>query len=189
MEKEVTNLTGKLLIAMPVMGDDRFAKSVVYICAHSNAGTMGLIVNKPSPDIRFSNLLEQLEIETGPEIRKIRIHVGGPVEKARGFILHSTDYKSEEGTIEVDDRISMTATMDVIEEIAHGTGPSQAMMALGYAGWGPGQLESEIARNGWLICDADEDIVFGRANDHKWTAALKGLGVDPLLLSETAGRA
>ena len=189
MDRSVTNLTGKLLIAMPVMGDDRFARSVVYICAHSDEGTMGLIVNKPSPDIRFSNLLEQLEIETGPSIRKIRIHMGGPVEKGRGFILHSTDYKSEGGTIEVDDRFSMTATMDVVEEIAQGAGPLQAMMALGYAGWGPGQLESEIAQNGWLVSDADEDIVFGRANDHKWTAALKGMGVDPLLLSETAGRA
>lgn len=185
----MTNFTGKLLIAMPVMGDERFAQSVVYICAHSEAGTMGLIVNRPSPDVRFSNLLEQLEIETGPDVRKIRVHVGGPVERARGFILHSTDYKSEEGTIEVDDRISMTATMDVIAEIAQGGGPSHAMMALGYAGWGPGQLEDEIARNGWLIGDADDDIVFGRANDHKWTAALKGMGVDPLLLSETAGRA
>ena len=189
MDRNVTNLTGKLLIAMPVMGDDRFARSVVYICAHSDEGTMGLIVNKPSPDIRFANLLEQLEIETGPSVRKIRIHLGGPVEKARGFILHSTDYKSEGGTIEVDERFSMTATMDVVEEIAQGAGPSQAMMALGYAGWGPGQLESEIAQNGWLVSDADEDIVFGRADDHKWTAALKGMGVDPLLLSETAGRA
>lgn len=189
MTKEFSNLTGKLLIAMPVMGDDRFAHSVVYVCAHSEAGTMGLIVNKPSPDLRFANLLEQLDIETNPEARKIRIHVGGPVEKARGFILHTTDYKSEEGTIEVDDRISMTATMDVIEEIAQGGGPAQAMMALGYSGWGPGQLEGEIARNGWLVSDADEDIVFGRANDHKWTAALKNVGIDPLLLSETAGRA
>ena len=184
-----TNLTGKLLIAMPVMGDDRFAKSVVYICAHSDDGAMGLIVNKPSPEIRFVNLLEQLEIEMAPTARKIRIHRGGPVEQSRGFVLHSTDYTSEGGTIEVDDNIAMTATMDVIEEIARGAGPASALMALGYAGWGPGQLESEIAQNGWLTCDADDAIVFGRADDHKWTAALKGMGVDPLLLSETAGRA
>ena len=189
MEREVTNLTGKLLVAMPVMGDDRFTKSVVYICAHSDDGTMGLIVNKPSPNVRFSSLLEQLKIETGPEMRKIRVHHGGPVETARGFILHSTDYKSDDGTIEIDSRISMTATMDVIEDIARGAGPAQAMMALGYSGWAPGQLEGEIAQNGWLIGDADEDIVFGRANDHKWTAALKSMGVDPLMLSETAGRA
>jgi putative transcriptional regulator len=189
MDMETTNLTGKLLIAMPIMGDDRFAKSVVYICAHSEDGAMGLIVNKPSPDIRFASLLEQLEIETGPSVPKIRVHIGGPVEMARGFILHSTDYKSEEGTIEVNDKISMTATMDVIEELAQGGGPMHAMMALGYAGWGPGQLESEIAQNGWLTCDGDASIVFGRANDHKWTASLRSMGIDPLLLSETAGRA
>jgi putative transcriptional regulator len=189
MNMDSTNFTGKLLIAMPVMGDDRFSRSVVYVCAHSKEGTMGLIVNKPSPDIRFSNLLEQLGIETGQALRKIRVHVGGPVERSRGFILHTTDYKSEGGTLEVNDHISMTATMDVIEEIAQGGGPSHAMMALGYAGWAPGQLEGEIAQNGWLIGDADDDIVFGRANEHKWTAALKGMGVDPLLLSETSGRA
>ncbi|MEO9863322.1 MAG: YqgE/AlgH family protein [Yoonia sp.] len=189
MTMQPTNLTGKLLIAMPIMGDDRFAKSVVYICAHSEDGAMGIIVNKPSTEVRFANLLEQLEIEMAPTARKIRIHLGGPVEQSRGFVLHSTDYASEGGTIEVDDNISMTATMDVIEEIARGAGPTSAMMALGYAGWGPGQLEGEIGQNGWLTCDADDDIVFGRANDHKWTAALKGMGVDPLMLSETAGRA
>ena len=121
---ESTNFTGKLLIAMPVMGDNRFARSVVYVCAHSKEGTMGLIVNKPSPDIRFFNLLEQLGIETGQSLRKIRVHVGGPVELSRGFILHTTDYKSEGGTLEVDDHISMTATMDVIEEIAQGGAPA-----------------------------------------------------------------
>ena len=150
---------------------------------------MGLIVNKPSPEVRFANLLEQLEIPMGQSARKIRVHIGGPVERARGFVLHSTDYASEGGTMQVDDNIAMTATLDVIEEIAQGSGPASAMMALGYAGWGPGQLEAEIAQNGWLTCDADDDIVFGRANDFKWTAALKIIGVDPLLLSETAGRA
>jgi putative transcriptional regulator len=189
MERTPTNLTGQMLIAMPVMGDDRFARSVVYICEHSEKGAMGLIVNKPSPEVRFLNLLEQLEIEVGPSARKIRVHLGGPVERARGFVLHSTDYTSEGGTLRVNDSFAMTATMDVIEQIAKGDGPAQAMMALGYAGWGPGQLESEIARNGWLTCDASEEIVYGRANEHKWTAALKGMGVDPLLLSETAGRA
>ncbi len=184
-----TNLTGKLLIAMPVMGDDRFARSVVYICAHSDDGVMGLIVNKPSPEIRFLNLLEQLDIPMGTNARKIRVHIGGPVERARGFVLHSADYTSEGGTMQVDDKFAMTATMDVIEEIAQGSGPASAMMALGYAGWGPGQLESEIARNGWLTSEADDEIVFGRANDFKWTAALKNIGVDPLLLSETSGRA
>ncbi|MEJ6396878.1 YqgE/AlgH family protein [Yoonia sp. 208BN28-4] len=189
MDFEMSNLCGKLLIAMPHMGDDRFAKSVVYMCAHSEEGAMGLIVNKPATSIRFRDLLEQLEIATGPDTRNIRVHVGGPVENARGFVLHTTDYRSETGTMDVADDICMTATLDILEDIARGKGPDMSMLALGYAGWGPGQLEGEIARNGWLTCDARTDILFGRANDHKWTAALKVLGVDPLLLSDTAGHA
>lgn len=183
------NLCGKLLIAMPQMGDDRFSHSVVYICAHSQEGAMGLIVNKPAPDIRFRHLLEQLGIETKPGLRDIRVHIGGPVEHARGFVLHTIDYRSETGTLDVDDRIGMTATMDVLEDLARGKGPDTSMLALGYAGWGPGQLEAEIAQNAWLTCDPREEIIFGRANEHKWTAALKVLGVDPVLLSGAAGRA
>ncbi len=189
MEIEDSNLCGKLLIAMPQMGDDRFSRSVVYMCAHSEEGAMGLIVNKPATSVRFRTLLEQLGIDVGPESRNIRVHIGGPVEHARGFVLHTTDYRSETGTLEVADDIGMTATLDILEDIARGQGPSASMLALGYAGWGPGQLEGEIARNGWLTCDAREDILFGRANEHKWTAALKVLGIDPLLLSDTAGHA
>ncbi|PUB15445.1 putative transcriptional regulator [Yoonia sediminilitoris] len=174
---------------MPEMGDPRFAQSVVYMCAHSNDGGMGLIVNKPQTDVRFSDLLEQLGIDRSPGVRDIRVHFGGPVDHARGFVLHSTDYRSEHGTLRVDDNISMTATLDVLEHIAQGKGPDTSMLALGYAGWGPGQLEAEIAQNGWLTCDARDDIVFGRANEHKWSAALKHIGIDPLLLSGTAGRA
>ena len=184
-----TDLIGKLLIAMPDMGDPRFTQSVVYMCAHSDEGAMGLIVNKPQPGVVFSDLLEQLNITKSPDVRDIRVHFGGPVEGARGFVLHSRDYQSGQGTLQVDDNIAMTATLDVLEDIARGTGPKASMLALGYAGWGPGQLEGEIALNGWLTCDAGDDIVFGRANEHKWTAALKTLGVDPLVLSSTAGRA
>lgn len=183
------NLCGQLLIAMPDMGDDRFSRSVVYICAHSEEGAMGIIVNKPAPEIRFKHLLEQLGIETRQTVRDIRVHIGGPVENARGFVLHSVDYRSETGTLDVDDHICMTATMDVLEEIAKGEGPDSSMLALGYAGWGPGQLESEIGKNAWLTCHPREDIIFGRANEHKWTAALKVLGIDPLMLSSSAGRA
>lgn len=183
------NLCGQLLIAMPDMGDDRFSRSVVYICAHSEEGAMGIIVNKPAPEIRFKHLLEQLGIETRQAVRDIRVHIGGPVENARGFVLHSVDYRSETGTLDVDDHICMTATMDVLEEIAKGEGPDSSMLALGYAGWGPGQLESEIGKNAWLTCHPREDIIFGRANEHKWTAALKVLGIDPLMLSSSAGRA
>ncbi len=189
MKPTDSNLCGKLLIAMPDMGDPRFAHSVVYMCAHSEDGAMGLIVNKPQTEIRFSALLEQLGIDRAPGARDIRVHFGGPVEMARGFVLHTLDYRSETGTLDVDDGIGMTATLDVLEDLARGKGPDTSMLALGYAGWGPGQLEDEIARNGWLSCDARSDIIFGRANEHKWTAALKVLGVDPVLLSSTAGRA
>ncbi len=186
---ETDSLAGKLLIAMPDMGDPRFSQSVVYMCAHAEDGGMGLIVNKPQTDIRFSDLLQQLDIECAPGVRDIRVHFGGPVDHARGFVLHTSDYRSEAGTLQVDDHIGMTATLDVLEDIGRGKGPKTSMLALGYAGWAPGQLESEIAQNGWLVCEPRDDIVFGRANEHKWMAAMKVMGIDPLLLSSTAGRA
>lgn len=189
MEAFSSNLSGKLLIAMPGMGDPRFAHAVIFVCAHSEEGAMGIIVNKPAPELRFSDLLEQLEIPLGDGYRDIRVHFGGPVETGRGFVLHSSEYQSEAGTLEVDAGTSMTATTDVLADMAVGQGPEQSFMALGYSGWGPGQLESEILDNGWLTSDAREDIIFGRANEHKWTAALKMLGVDPLTLSATAGHA
>ena len=189
MESEPTSLCGRLLIAMPAMGDPRFAHSVIYMCVHSPQGAMGLIVNKPTPEVRMADLLEQLGIATQPGMRDIRVHFGGPVEQARGFVLHSADYTSGHATLKVDGTTSMTATLDVLEEIAKGRGPQFSMFALGYAGWGPGQLESEIAGNGWLSCAPRSDIVFGRANEHKWSAALKSMGIDPLGLSSTSGRA
>lgn len=184
-----SDLSGKLLIAMPEMTDPRFANSVVYMCAHSDEGAMGLIVNKPQPKVRFSNLLEQLDIVKSEGVRDIRVHFGGPVEMSRGFVLHTTDYRSETGTMDVDEGIGMTATLDVLEDIAKGEGPTTSMLALGYAGWAPGQLEGEIVDNGWLVSESRNDILFGRANEHKWQAALKVLGIDPLLLSGTGGRA
>ncbi|PYE84737.1 YqgE/AlgH family protein [Pseudoroseicyclus aestuarii] len=186
---DITDLSGKLLIAMPDMGDPRFGQAVIYVCAHSDDGAMGLIVNKPAPEIRFADLLEQLDIEKGPELRDIRVHLGGPVEETRGFVLHSADYESEQGTLQIDTGTSMTATLDVLEAIAEGRGPQSSLLALGYAGWGAGQLEAEIAQNGWLIAEAPHGIVFGRASEHKWAAALKTLGVDPLNLSASAGHA
>ena len=189
MIEQDTNLTGKLLIAMPAMDDPRFAHSVIYMCSHSDDGGMGLIVNKPQIDLQFSDLLDQMGINKAPGVRDIRVHFGGPVDQTRGFVLHSNDYAAATGTLAVADEISMSATLDVIEDIASGTGPDTSLLALGYAGWAPGQLESEIAHNGWLTCDARSDIVFGRANEHKWTAALKHMGINPLMLSGTAGRA
>ncbi|KJZ18017.1 YqgE/AlgH family protein [Loktanella sp. S4079] len=189
MRAQESTLAGKLLIAMPEMDDPRFAHSVIYMCAHSDDGGMGIIVNKPQPDIQFSDLLDQMDIKKAAGVRDIRVHFGGPVDQSRGFVLHSGDYATDSGTLEVSGGIAMTATMTVLEDIAKGQGPDTSMLALGYAGWGPGQLEAEIAHNGWLTCDARNDIVFGRANEHKWTAALKHMGIDPLLLSGAAGRA
>lgn len=189
MTDMMTDLSGKFLIAMPGMGDPRFAQSVVFICAHSADGAMGLIVNKPTPEVRFADLLSQLGIDAKPGLRDIRVHFGGPVENSRGFVLHSADYSSGDSTLVVDDGMALTATLDVLEEIAKGRGPKSSLLALGYSGWGPGQLESEIAQNGWLTSEARRDIIFGRANEHKWTAAVKALGIDPVLLSASAGRA
>ncbi|MFO1175607.1 MAG: YqgE/AlgH family protein [Paracoccaceae bacterium] len=183
------NLSGKLLIAMPGMGDPRFEHSVIFLCAHSEDGAMGLIVNKPLEDLRFGQLLDQLGIEQQPDARDIRIHVGGPVEHGRGFVLHTADYRAEGSTLKVDSRFGMTATLDVLQALAEGGGPERSLLALGYAGWGPGQLEREILDNGWLTCEASEDLVFSAANPRKWQEALHSIGVDPLSLSASAGRA
>ncbi|NAZ37997.1 YqgE/AlgH family protein [Rubellimicrobium sp. CFH 75288] len=184
------SLAGQFLIAMPGMGDPRFERSVVYLCAHGPEGAMGLIVNKPALDLRFADLLDQLGIPRPDRgLRDIRVHFGGPVEGGRGFVLHSSDWATEGGTLRVDDRVSMTATLDILRRIAEGGGPRDSMLALGYAGWGPGQLEDEIGRNAWLTGPARPEILWSRANEHKWNAALKAIGVDPLGLSSAAGRA
>ena len=184
-----SDLTGRMLVAMPGMTDPRFVKSVIFLCAHSDQGAMGLIVNKPAPDMRLSDLLAQLKLTPSDRMRNLRVHVGGPVEHARGFVLHSADHDGGASSMKIDDRTAMTATVDVLERLAAGEGPRQALVALGYAGWGPGQLEAELARHDWLTCPARDDIVFGRADDHKWTAALRSIGVDPVTLSSTGGRA
>jgi len=150
---------------------------------------MGLIVNKPQKGLRLRGLLEQMDIAARPDMRDLDVHFGGPVDQQRGFVLHSNDYASDAGTLMVDQTFRMTATLQVLEDIAVGKGPKVAMLALGYAGWGPGQLEYEIAQNGWLTCPPDDQIIFGRDNDAKWGAALNLMGIDPLLLSATAGHA
>lgn len=185
-----SDLTGQLLIAMPGMGDPRFAGSVVFLCAHSADGSMGLIVNKRVTEVSFAELLEQLEIPVEGTLPDLPICYGGPVELRRGFVLHSTDYDpgAEEG-LRVDDRFTMTATLDILEDLANGRGPDRAILALGYAGWGPGQLEDEIQQNGWLTAEAAPDLVFGARMDGKWEAALASLGIDPLMLSSEAGHA
>jgi len=183
------DLTGKLLVAMPGMGDPRFEHSVVFLCAHSSDGAMGLIVNKPAPELQFADLLEQLDIPSGPAGQDIRVHFGGPVEHGRGFVLHSADYEGSGGTLKVDARFGMTATLDILQDIAQGDGPASSLLALGYAGWGPGQLESEILENGWLTVEADPGLVFSSDNAQKWESALRTLGIDPITLSAAAGRA
>ena len=150
---------------------------------------MGLILNKPMHDMHLSNLLEQLSIMHSPGITDINLYFGGPVEGGRGFVLHSTDYTSDLSTLSVSPDFGMTATVDILEDMAKGAGPRNALVALGYSGWGEGQLEAEIAANGWLICDAATDIVFAVPDADKWTAALNSLGVDPLTLSLEAGHA
>lgn len=184
-----SSLTGKLLIAMPDMSDPRFTNTVIYMCAHSEEGGMGLIVNKPEAGITFAKLLDQMDISVSPAARDVRVYFGGPVDHQRGFVLHSSDYASDNGTLDVDDNYRMTATVEVLEDLAKGEGPDVAIMALGYAGWGPGQLEYEISQNGWLTCAPNDEILFGSEDAGKWAAALKQLGIDPLLLSATAGRA
>jgi len=186
---DTPHLDGKILIAMPSMTDPRFARSVVYMCAHSNEGAMGLVINKPAPDVEFSDLLKQLNIKPAPGAPEIRIHVGGPVEHGRGFVLHTGEYANSESTLKVSDDFGMTATLDILEDISRGEGPESCLLALGYAGWGPGQLESEIQANGWLTCDASPDLVFKQADATKWSAALDVLGISPMFLSAEGGSA
>jgi len=183
------DLTGKLLIAMPGMADPRFEHSVVFVCAHSDEGAMVLVINKPTVDLKLKELLTQLSITPGPDLRDMSVHFGGPVEHGRGFVLHDYGYHSAISTLDVNDDFAMTATLDILEDLADGRGPAQVIMALGYAGWGPGQVEAEIAQNGWLTCDATQKLVFETSDFDKWEGALKQLGVSALALSADAGRA
>ena len=183
------NLTGRMLIAMPGMGDPRFEKSVVLMCDHSDEGAMGLIVNKPNTEIDLPALLEQLSIEIKRDLSNEMAYYGGPVELGRGFVLHSPDYASAVATLEVQEDIHMTGTLDVLEDIGRGEGPRRWLLMLGYAGWGAGQLEGEIAQNGWLVCDASARLVFDLPDAEKWQAALESIGVAALVLSSEGGRA
>ena len=189
-------LDGQLLIAMPVMEDPRFERSVIYLCAHSAEGAMGIMVNRPAGSIDFPELLVQLKIITEPEQIKLSEHAetlqvlqGGPVEPGRGFVLHSSDFYIENATLLIDDKICLTATIDILKAIANGAGPKHAVLALGYAGWRPGQLEAEIQDNGWLHCDADPELVFGDDVEEKYSRALRKIGIDPGMLSNAAGHA
>jgi len=181
-------LTGNLLVAMPQMGDERFARTVVYMCAHTEDGAMGLVVNKILEDIDFPDLLDQLDLNPAAGGTDIRVHFGGPVESGRGFVLHSSDYQ-QDATMVIDEQIALTATTDILRDIAEGDGPQSSLLALGYAGWGPGQLDSEIQANGWLSVDADPGLIFGNEPDKIWQGALAKIGIDGSMLSGDAGHA
>lgn len=190
-------LDGQFLVAMPAMSDKRFARSVIYLCAHSVQGAMGLIVNQRASHITFPELLGQLSIagdDNGtdglePDLVDLDVHVGGPVETGRGFVLHSSDYFAADSTLPIDDGVSLTATVDILKAIASGKGPDRAILALGYAGWRPGQLESEIQANGWLHCPPDIDLLFDRDLDQKYDRAMSKIGIDPSHLVSEAGHA
>jgi putative transcriptional regulator len=189
IDRDASFLHGQLLIAMPGMGDPRFDRSVIFLCAHSPEGAMGLIVNKPAPDLSFADLLGQLKISPSADLSRARVHLGGPVENGRGFVLHSAEYMVEESSLSVSPDFAMTATVDILQDMARGGGPARSLLALGYAGWGPGQLEGEIQANGWLTAAADSELVFGLRDSEKWSAALRSISIDPRLLSAEGGRA
>lgn len=191
-QPEPLNLTGSLLIAMPGMGGDAFAQTVVFLCSHGPDGAMGLIVNRPINQIGLADMLRQLQVTTTGAAEgdlSQPVYFGGPVETGRGFVLHSPDYCGGDTTLRVNDAFAMSTTMEILSDIGRGQGPAQAVMTLGYAGWAPGQLESEISQNAWLTTSATPALVFAGPDGNKWAAALADLGVDPLTLSATAGHA
>src|ERR1700716_1750389 len=189
-------LDGQMLIAMPTMRDERFARTLIYVCAHSSEGAMGIVVNQAAGNINFPDLLVQLEVIPAKDLIQlpssagtVKVLKGGPVETGRGFVLHSADFFIENSTLPIDDGICLTATLDILKAIARGKGPESAVLALGYAGWAPGQLETEIQENGWLHCSADPELIFGSDNEAKYGKALRKLGVDLGMLSSEAGHA
>jgi putative transcriptional regulator len=189
-------LDGQMLIAMPSMGDDRFSRSVIYVCAHSSDGAMGIIVNQPAAHISFPDLLVQLDVIPAADLIQlpsgaggVKVLKGGPVDTQRGFVLHSSDFFIENSTLPIDEGICLTATLDILKAIARGDGPKSAILALGYAGWAPGQLENEIQHNGWLHCPADSELIFGQDTGGKYDKALRKIGIDLGMLSSEAGHA
>ena len=185
-------LQGKILIAMPGLVESTFVGAVVYLCAHTAEGAMGLIINKPMADMNFMELAGRIDLsKTPPDLAEVLtqrpVHLGGPVEQQRGFVLHSGDYDGGEGSVRVNRDFALTATIDILQDMAVGKGPSRALLALGYSGWSPGQLENEIKHNGWLHCDASPKLVFAAEAAAKYRQALDQLGIDPAMLSSTAG--
>ena len=185
----LSDYQGQLLLATPKMTDFRFEKAVILICSHSAYGAMGIIVNKPTLELKFEDVLKQLEINTKTVENSHKIFFGGPVEYGRGFVVHSSDYEASESSVTIGDEYFLTATKGILEDIAQGCGPRNSLLALGYAGWGPGQLENEIFSDSWLMCEPDPDLVFSLRPEFKWTDALKKLGVKPSHLATFGGSA
>ena len=187
---------GQMLIAMPTMRDERFARSLIYVCAHSSEGAMGIVVNQPAAHISFPDLLVKLDvipkaekIQLPPGAGDVTVLKGGPVETERGFVLHSADFFIENSTLPIDEGVCLTATLDILKAIARGAGPASAILALGYAGWSPGQLESELQHNGWLHCSADPELIFGTDVGAKYDRAMQKIGIRPGMLSSDVGHA
>ena len=181
-------VTGQLLIAMPGMRDERFAKSVIYMCAHTEEGAMGLVLNRRLDSLTFAELISQLELDEKHLSRDVPVHFGGPVESGRGFVLHTSDYQ-QDATLEVVNGVALTATVEILKAIAQGKGPQKSLLAKGYARWGPGQLDKEIRANGWLQVPRDSEIIFDIEPDTKWERAIQRLGIDPRMLSDDVGHA
>ncbi len=188
MENNQNYLTGKCLVAMPNIADDRFENSLIYICSHTKDGAMGFVVNKKLQEFSFADLASQLPIKTVKPVENIELHQGGPLERVRGFVLHSTDYIKED-TIVIDDKIAISSSVDVITDIVFGLGPKENIIALGYASWAPQQLEQEIINNSWLVIEPDNELVFRTKDEDKWQKAIDSLGVDLAHLSAFAGHA
>ncbi len=178
----------QLLVAMPTLQDGFFTKSVIYICAHSPAGAMGIVINQRLPDVGFRELLGQLKLPYTKLAVEPVVHFGGPVESGRGFVLHSTDFMRDD-TVRINDHTCITGTVDILRAMAEGKGPSKSLFALGYAGWGAGQLEMEMQENSWLVVPADDEVLYRMPLDEKWAAAFSRIGVDPLTLAPEAGHA
>lgn len=192
-DSETTKLTGRLLIATPDMGDPRFKNAVIYICSHDRSGAMGIIINKQMVKgggaLQLSDMLQNIGIDGDVMVADTPVLEGGPVDIDRGFVLHSADYFKTETSLKLSNTLSLTSTKDVLEALVKEDAPEKAMLAVGYSGWGAGQIERELQQNAWIVADADEAIIFDTDLDGKWTKALAGLGIRPEMLSRHGGSA
>ena len=182
-------LDGTLLVASPAIVDPRFSGAVIFLCTHSDRGAMGIVINKPATGVVFADLAEQLDMNSDGPVPEVPVMIGGPVERSRGFVLHSTDYVLDRSTLQINDWCSMTGHVAILRELVSGTGPERAVLALGYSNWGPGQLERELHDSTWLLIDASEKLIFDTDPGEVWDRCLKLIGVNPAMLHSVGGRA